>query len=50
MKYNRDYRQVEWSIKSIFGDLHSVKRAGYNKVFYDPTSHVENDWRFPDSK
>ena len=38
-------REVEWSIQGVEDELKTLQRAKYNKVFYDPSSHVESDWR-----
>lgn len=38
-------REVEWSIQGVQDELNALQRAKYNKGFYDPTSHVESDWR-----
>lgn len=38
-------RVVDWD--KAAEELALIKRAKYNKVFYDPASHVEVNWRFP---
>ena len=40
-------RQVEWSIKGVRNALDGLKRAKYNKVFYDPTTYGESEWLYP---
>ena len=40
-------RQVEWSVKGIRNALDGLKRAKYNKVFYDPTTYGESEWLYP---
>ena len=36
-------RVVEWS--NVEKELNLLKRAGYNKIFYDPASYIESNWK-----
>ncbi len=36
-------RVVEWS--NLEKELNLLKRAGYNKIFYDPASYIESNWK-----
>ena len=36
-------RVVEWS--NVEKELNLLKRARYNKIFYDPASYVESNWK-----
>ena len=36
-------RVVEWS--DVLKELNLLKRAEYNKIFYDPASYVESNWK-----
>lgn len=38
-------REVRFDYNSIMNELKAIQRAKYNNVFYDPTSHVEFNWR-----
>lgn len=38
-------RVVDFTPSKIQKEMNLLNRAKYNKVFYDPASHVESNWR-----